>query len=1074
MSHADPSSFCPDLDFSDCLPTPLSPSPRQRRPRGAPWASERPRPFVDRPNTYEQESDTDLDTATLEQQQRTDCIVPDLQHSPLKRRAIHQICDIELQETRRIHSKDSDELLHLLFPEVCRVQDSDVQQSAQASNIKHSVVAHDSSEFPETRDEDNQVNEVRYNRFYEASHPPVTPERLSSQHASNEQNIQISRTNTRSTFKTKFTYSSKKTNKSILRSAAIREFEGITGVTTSSRIKAASTHQTASESESEEEVRSRHHIADSPRQESIPNSSKSIHRLSDSLQHHLKVNHVSSRHIYNGADSDTIAPQHQLDGLNSSVNSRAEFNLRITQTRASARRAKRRKNQFSDNLAGPSSCKPPRSTYLRRNLLSQSAPASSSSYQAEHQDDRADDLKGPTDVAAKHEKYKQYVYEQLLDYQPRHYEEDDLRPGYRRLEMGYLIPPPSGHFHDDRFYQDSQDDENIHELRLMILGRISQTEFKSIQAEVARTRKHKTRTSRRKIVQEEENQLHESEDDKSKSERKKPLSRLNMHTVVNNQTLPAEVAAIDQVRKEIHTKTKTIGQTLRKGKRSLKKMQPYPGHLPLQLKYSREKTSIRDVTEDNSHEDDHESVHPADEERQIASQPRYPAREPTLENVVIQEIVQATSATPEVPPANTKMPTHHHPSGSRNLQRVVIPQKLVKSPSTLPVPPHVNTATEDALSLRPNEEKDLDLCDILMPMSPQTRRPSSFRPFTLRTTNTTRHAYASIRDPSMLQATRVDNESFLGLPSALWYGETENEHESQDKYEHKINASYLETDGSGEVTSYTSNERTILALGSSNISDKQQIMSAASKGLRMTENQYSQHGSSEQYPLVTNDEDQVPATAGSIREQSSCLSHWDDAVEEYPSPSYQSVSSEDFDYDGPTPPLEEAYSYGILMPNNLPSSALPAPRDSIPAGHQQCYTPSSDFWQQCYTPSSDYWPECTERMWTVPSDIEREFHEYPEEYQPDYIALPLKNIPSPQPAPATPEEDFNGVEMTLQTKLGAYGRRIVEVEPPYTTRRDRFLKRTILQESTPPENQQALQTARLNTVTDNDCRTGAA
>lgn len=995
--HSPPS--CPDLDLSDCHPTPPSPSPKQRRTRGAPWASRRPRPFVDRLIEHE---DGDKTTASKQLPQahlpNGNTGVSILQVSPQKRKSTGNECSPEEEERGGI----DDLLPQLLFPEIVNEGHETAQRDTVTTSAADAFTSlNDCLHQSPGSSRGDAFEQVTSPLVIHRCSPPVTPERNPNvEVAACKKSTRQGVASTRTSFKPKCTYGSKRANRSILRTEALDMFEKLTGLTTTLRIHQAQTRSTD--------------ILEEERSQDYPSAKQGLTRQVPMTHSPVEI---------------STPPRLRTSMLESEL---ALNDEPIPQTRRSARLAKSYKSRQQEDASGSltSAAEPTKMKVSGETSLSSFDGPSSSRFDAENHQDSGLPTADPPDsqvakikVAAKHEQYKTYVYERLLEY-PHIHEDDDLRPGYKALQMGYLVPPPSHRSSDGNCQtQVTQEFESIRDLKHVILGRMSQTDFKALRSVKPESRAATNGISRAHH-EAQRGDLEEIIDEEADNIRKKPLSRLSRHPVLKN-------CITDRATRDNDSPSGNKGPALQKplrGKRGRQKIAQLPsGHRPLLLEYTNNKTNRSAVAERNEQKEAGQA-HPApinispictsQAQKQAADQ---------ADSGVDQAICPDTKTVSESPDVGSVSGIVRRTPRSTGQVADYENDSYAKT-NRQKFPSYASTIIETARA-PPREQDCSNLCDILMPLTPSTTRSNSSKPLNFGSTIITKPRLPV--SPELFEDfdTRTGESDFSAMASALWYDT--NGHDSTDQYSSHLGG--LSGTSSEVVEGF---EHMILAQASCSAGEMQENVSSPFKQSEL----------SKEYDIASSTDSNCAhgcSTAVIARLSSAPLDHrkcFTEQSSHSSTPAQSTPSSIERDDDDIAARFMRAHQDSLLEGEMIPSSALPA-------ANQPFYDDSSDYWEDFY---DDTFP--------IPTDIEQELYENHEEYDYDYAAhtfTPMVEIPSLQSVPPSPEEDFDGAEMSLQTKLHAYGRRVIDPEGLPIRLRPRNHKRTarriIPQHTLPPK-----------------------
>lgn len=989
-SHSPPS--CPDLDFSDCLPTPPSPSPQCKRTRGAPWASKRPRPFFDRliEHGKDDERAADKETHQIAPQDAHNVASPQL--SPQKRKSTDQ------DSPSRERSRDVDDLLQLLFPEVISLRKDNEYISTHSSPLRATI----SADQGNSSSSSSTPDKVTTSADTCSTLLPITPPRHADNvHARPDKSDQESWPSTRTTFKPRCTYSSKRTNRSILRTEALQGFESDTGLTTGVRLRQVHGTRSQLTDESEEEDRGSHDDS----------------RKGHSIQAEVSHSPVGTTNCH------TNDPSPSKRGL-------VLDDEPIPRIRTKALLAQGRKSQ----PGSPLSARP--TNNILNEGVAQAIPDGPSYADVYDAEDLYSNLlpihfqgseDARTQLVAKHRQYKSYVYERILEYPHRH-KDGDPRPGCKALEMGYLVPTPSIRAPEKWGDKDNQAYESVRELRPMILGRVSQTDFKALRDIARKSRSVTVGTSRNHKAQ--TGNVENTIDDEASDGRKKPLSRLNRHIVAHNHGTEATVrkhgsrSAASYLDRGKTQKTLAIRTTSKRKKRQ-KQGQIPTGHRPLALKYPSSKVNANGLGQHDDIANADEAPHLSEPDKAVihqtlTSQDEQVPIDPDMDQGVCQDTTTAprpsnVDSLADVTGKNLLPVEQERHAHSEALPADDDQQQSGCAPSVTESARPINTAI--------TEEVVPHICDILMPLTPQTKSSNATKLFTLRTTNTTKVRATAISDLYLVLDTDTSDRDCPEPPLGLRNDASKNEITTCSPFKAgrsvPTHSSIIEgidhmVLAQASCSAVTHEEGTPLPLCGFRASEDRDFVLAKP---HLTPDQSNYHNSEGRFTHLYFTEPALEVYDDEDEARMGCI-----------------------------------FSDSILDGDRIPSSALPA-------AHQPKFATSSSYWEDFY-----------DETCPIPTDIEQEYYEYYEGYEYDYHAVafsPMEVIPSPQPVPPSPEEYFSGVEMSLQTKLGAYGRRVVDPEhlpikglPGQATKL--IGRRTIAQDTPPPRPAQSAPAASPN------------
>lgn len=1034
MSSPD-SSLCPDLDFSDCLSAPTSPSPRPRRPRGAPWASKRPRPYVDRVEICTQDDIQALESTSSDKADHDETPTNDDQPSPQKRRASTPTTIQRGAADRCVQAKEDDNLIRLLFPELPTASVGDAASLSTTSRDPRDTISATAEYISKGTGSGNDG--PCESSMVAAGHFPVTPSRGSrwkdELHPNPTGEINISPTSVSTTHpicKSKYTYSTRRRNRTALRSATVRHFQRITGVTTNSRVQAATSRSNNDcsgneTSEVDEVITSGQEGIETSPSQTGPEPGVQYFGLGATPDELFITGRSESAHKVLSASHQHV--NREIDSSESPATRQ-----QMPQTRTSARLVRQRAHCLPRSAAACTNLKLARSQGTEQTILTQPQSMPPSKLALE----------------AKHEKYREYVYKRILEY-PHAREDDELRPGYKALEMGYLVPRPGSGSHIQLSDYRTRECPSIREIGLKILGRLSQTDFEILREMAAKARQATSKTAksgrhRTKVPEQDGN------DSDTTGERRKPLSRLNAGIIVANSTVgkaadPHQRQETNS-RQEPYTKlTHTKNDRKSKSKKTAKKEHLLPGHRRLNLQYTHLATckgKTKKVEEDVgiSLRDNvdlaavrgsmvPQAKAPPVPDAASHSNPlpdaKYSAHEHTSRTA--EPISPVTARLPSPPPAVAPLCNNSAPSYLEPERR----------PVSAPTCSRIDAVHGLAGTPRRQgtEQDGPSFCDALMPMSTQMNQTRPANHFTLCTTNTTRPVYTAIQmsGPSSLsREADVPRRSFTSAlrNTSMDLGNRENDKTAGTKRKS------TPIEGKGDT-----NRRLILATKSSSVSDQEAEFRrfqfhrpVTQQNLQFRDEELNASCGSSPTSTLS------PSQSTTSDVEDSYLDHADEYFYEEMRSTLQDIgfyTSKEY-YWGPTAPLVEEELSGMLLGGYPPALDLPGQPDEIPCPYQPCYTPSSEYW----------WEESYVEQ-TVPSDIEARDDRHHDQRYTLRPAMPPEEVPPLPPAPDTPQELSSGIDTTVETKtkIGAYGRRVIELPPLYTTHRMRIAKRSIPQDT---------------------------
>lgn len=1108
---------CPGLDFIDGLLTPPESSPEPRRARGAPWASRRPRPYVDKfispyaaavpietADTQDAAFPPPPDDAT-----NYDC------PSPPKRRNNKHFghADASLH-VEKISNKQDKLLLKATLPEASGTPLEDAKlPSPEAPQRLKSVHLPRGQPIQRSRNAEYRSWLSTQNIHHTASNTPdlppvlpVTPPRpvtYSTYHGitTNNTTHTVPFKSVKATYRSARSYTTRNSNRSILRSAAINTFEQITGMTTAARVEAAAAASKSVDSDTESDGiyprRVEDEEAELPEEIDVFSGGKSktgdpsegqkvssITRQSET-RHSTNEDDVCQEQVQGNADHEHhSAPSHWSPEEHVYGHSQAAGRDTV---------ASRQSLKLHKSVGKSPGCVQHKSAPFRPPNCP-TAATTSTSLRSRY------DTETQSELEEKHEQYKQYVYECILPYSHRR-DETLPRKGHKALEMGYLIPPPPVNNNASQASHAS-DEDSLQELKLRILGRTSQTDFRVLEKvekklqEKLPMKEKKTRMKTR--VRREERDESDSLAGPA-SERKKPLSHLNVHSVVNKMKErdlppplhePREQDAKKIVSRPAGTKPKGGKDKRPKKKSKSKKVQLPKGHRPLRLQYehAKKQPSAARETVENAKQATLGNI--AADRTDVPRLSYSPENVASMQLLALEEVhvrVEPRVGRDESPPVNHMQTPDETPRksayktvaglvelagpkslGTRSneddilassqqtlevtLQRGSNPDpgnELVHTPR--PPGPSNEIATRPAVSpckhaassrqsqaVVPMVEVQ-DICDALMPISsPCEQRQLQGCTFTLRTTNATRLAVGT---EQQLLASRnfTLQEDLSSLPSDLW-------HDSENRPEGKKGTSGHQSVPASMVECHDTVEQSkrVLAPDSSRMP-----YSPAKRG------QYTPPQTQTRRPGQASQWDWTPVESASPHKpqarRQGCL---------FPESSYGSMDGDGSAFqEDSTPPCPTKAILANITPSDQwhlrdneddetpsppsPESDLSPPHsvwsDAIPAPHQECRTPA---------PSDEYEDKTQVQICSVPPDVE---HDYQEALQEQRLQDRPPEIPALAPVPDSPEEKTCDAESTLQTTLNRYGRRVIGFRP-LAMRRRPHVNRSIPQATLPHGN----------------------
>lgn len=1101
---------CPGLDFIDGLLTPLVSPPEPRRARGAPWASRRPRPYVDKlispyaaavPNEVAVAQDAAF-PPPQDDGRNYDC------PSPPKRRNIQQSGHADASLYVKTTSNEQEKLLvKALFPELPETPLKDAKlPSPGPPQQPESAPVPRGQPIQRNRHIDCRSWLSTKNPHQTASNTPdlppvlpVTPPRpvtYSTNHSTttNKTTHTVQFKSVEITYRSARSYTTKNSNRSILRSAAMNTFEQITGMTTAARVEAAAAASKSVDSDTESDGiyprRVEDEEAELPEEIDVFSGGKSktgdpckgeevssITRQSEP-RHSTLENDMHQEPIQGNADHEYhSAPSHWSPEEHVYSDSRAVARD-TTPSRQSIKSHRDPLNTFG--ISPGSVLSKSAASRIPSCLI---AATTSTSLRSRH------NAEPQSELEEKHEQYKQYVYERILPY-PHRRDENLPRKGHKALAMGYLIPPPPANDNASQASNPS-DEDSIQELKLRILGRTSQTDFRVLQNVEKKLRekmpvKEKKTRQKTRVCQEERDEAADV------SGRKRLLSHLNVYSVMNKMIErelppplqePREQDAKEIVGRPAGRKPKAVKDKQLEKKSKNKKVQLPKGHRPLQLQYVHAKkqpsATQESVNDDQQATLDNLAADRTDAPRLSCSPENVAAMQLlALEELHVgQEPHVGRDESPLVHNMQTPVETPRKSAcktvagsvelaGPKSLgtrsnvdEMHAISQQIAEAtpqPDSSPetqselvhgsCPPGSNKEMTAQPAVSPLQHKACsrqsqpvvppvkihDICDAFMPISSLSeQRQSQDYSFTLRTTSTTRLAVGTVQQ---LLASRnfTLQEDLSSLPSDLWYDSGNRPEGEKGTSGHQIvPASMVECHNTLEQST------TVLA------PDSSRMPYSPAKREQYTPPQTRRPGRASQCdwtPVGSASPDKPQARRpGGL----------------FPESSYESMDGNGSAFpEDSTPPCPTKAILANITPSDHwhlrdyqddEDPSPPSPEsdlsplqsvwsDAIPAPHQECRTPA---------PSDEYEDKTQIQVFTVPPDVE---HEYQEALQEQRLRDRPPEIPALAPAPDSPEETTCDAESTLQTTLNRYGRRIVGFRP-LAMRRRPPVNRSIPQET---------------------------
>ncbi|KAK9893773.1 hypothetical protein P389DRAFT_174632 [Cystobasidium minutum MCA 4210] len=1080
-------SLCPDLDFSDCHLT-ASSSPEVRRPRGAPWASRRPRPYVDNvevtkpADTSKSPSDAQVSRPVV----RDDC------PSPPRRRSTNKVNSSFTRQTSGPEAVHNDkDLLKTLFPELVDIpaeksRSFDPDQSLQENQptcpvMRKPINRNRKSDFRSWISIKNLHEDEQNIPILPAVLPvtpprPLTPTTYQATTQPKTTNTAITRS-IKNNYRLGATYSTKNSNRSILRSAAVHNFEQVTGITTASRPQPATQFEDDSDSESEKKTSQ---VSDIKQSQDITSS---LDLFLDNAS-----NYLTHAEDDRGHELDTTNDAYKIDTHVFSANSHQQENLML----ASMGRDCPTTTRAPPSLSKADLAPPDRSVTSRKHprKVNGQAQAQLFSFSSQAAEATSSPLRLPgrpltvtghrkvtstvesqeRDGSSEHDHFKQYVYKRILKY-PHRLEEHIPRKGYKALEMGYLVPPPRANTAGLGASQESEhEQDSIRESKLKILGRRSQTEFRvlrdveqKLREKISVKRDRKTRRkNRRAIRKEEENNL----DADPTSEKKKPLSHLHAFAILGQST---KASAMPHKR---NVKGMKNGHALQQGRRLkepkakpkngkiAKKVALQPGHRPLKLQYPHIKSSRQtdymsearpevadrvEVGRDSDNANSHTDAPGGDILLRAAAELAVDAPAHAAESCLQQHMqdlrvmsqdgaaYQDVSRQPRIAPPKGTITTV--PVKATAPQPLAHTSQIVSTQASLPKvdgarchpepsPAHTSSEASPMQSRAPKHNESQEQVQVRTPRRKAPDICDILLPMS-----------SHFAGKPSVQAFTLRTTNFSRAPR-----NTEEPLFISDNFDLQEDMSDLPSDlwydsakrpSMSQIMHNTMNVRTPLY---EHRSSTRRILAASSSSMQSgpspshihdTPEPASRPGRSSQYDWPSTD-----AQASEVMRTRSRAHGFG---------SY-SPSDGDLNLNGEfsTPPyptealLEDIASRSQFFAEalqqqqdaeedvddaRLPESDLTAPKGvetgNLPAPHQDCYTPA---------PTDDYHLGTEVQVCTVPTDIEIEYQH--ERRQQVRLEAPLE-IPSLPPVPDSPEEMSTEQDATLQSKLDRYGRRII-------------------------------------------------
>lgn len=963
---------CPDLDFTDCISTPPSFSPEAPRLRGAPWASRRPKPYSD----GLKQSEVPLQCNEPFSRHSADQVFPDY-HSRSKANYT------QLQSPDLVREEKDLDLTKTLFPETITKHAGTILAESHTK-----VFIDDSSIKALNRKKARQRSWKGHGAQHgdeicsSSSLPlalPVTPRR-NSQASADQQITNATGTNAPASFppllaSVGYTYSRRRKNESILRSARIRQFAGITGTSTASRTQAPAL-------QSEKEPNSTRSDVDvggtSTTSSSLLRPASPRGSLDGNLENHC-VDCTQTLQNYSPRPSRHAGNDTVLDTASS--------------TRKRVRPLSLASSTQNANEAVSSDGK------LRVVKLAE------------------DSYNGTWKRRHQFESHKDWVYERVLSY-PHSRSGEESRPGHKALQMGYLIPTP----HDDGHlsstdYESEPERKKARRKDMMILGRLSQTDFRISNLQnrfTGKIRSGSSRTNQSSVKQACDNDLEQDSDTSSDETRRKPLSRLKGPALFNilGDSVQAQDPGILQGRNRqtLLSKRAKTGVKLRvkPRKESAKIAIAVAGRRPLDLHYAnRQPASIptRPSYASAIRQPGHRGVDsvPAIREPTADSFPK-PANSPPLASnlriLALSSQSQASHtsilipATPS-PPATGECIREHSEAEALYLVKAtgpVVNQALDD--------PFVTAAALEPISTPAQDESRIDRtrCRSAL-LHSQTKEPSAG--------SDTRTGASDAIDGHVLERSGHE-ENLSSFPSGCWYGLSLHEDEEL------CYPSYIE---GIEYQRNLSGDRAALETSALRASVPSQRVGC----IGTWDNSLIRWSSIR--PAKTSDrtspqQSEVSSTDGGSGMEDHLFN--DFADDETPPYSIGAILNE----------IASGVSLPVAHPgqHNLPSPAATRPAcndhgatEEGPAPHQPCYAPYS----------YSYWSSREEVTMSVPSDVERQYHQDLEHIQNFNLEGGPPDIASLPSAQGTPQVNLPETNITLQDKLDAYGRRVFGMQAMY-------------------------------------------